>query len=221
MREFNALDGYPQPKEPRVVKPERQTIQHRIIASYRGEEFFDGDRSFGYGGLRYDGRWLPIAKNMLREYSLHSAASILHIGCEKAFLLHDFLQVEPSLKVRGLDPSEYAIEHAMPDVRPFVRVGSYTALPFADREFDLVLAIGPVYTLNLGDAIKCLREIERVGKGKSFITLGSYETEQDLRLFKAWSVLGTTILRPDEWRAVLQEAGYSGDYAFVSARTLN
>ena len=57
-------------------------------------------------------------------------------------------------------------------------------IAFADGEFDFVVAIGPVYSLNLPDAIKCLKEIQRVGKGKSFITLGAYETEEDLRLFR-------------------------------------
>ena len=34
MREFNALGGYPQPKE-RVVGPHIRTIQNKITASYR------------------------------------------------------------------------------------------------------------------------------------------------------------------------------------------
>ena len=64
MREFDALSGYPEPKQPRVVSSNLRTIQHRIVASYRGKELYDGDRNFGYGGFNYDGRWLPIAKNM-------------------------------------------------------------------------------------------------------------------------------------------------------------
>ena len=68
-------------------------------------------------------------------------------------------------------------------------------LNYKDNEFDFVMALGVVYTHSLGDAIKCLKEIQRVGKGKSFITLASYEDQNDFWLFKQWSLLGTTILR--------------------------
>ena len=70
MREFDALSGYPEPKQPRVVSSNLRTIQHRIVASYRDQEFYDGDRDYGYGGFNYDGRWLPIAQNMCKEYGL-------------------------------------------------------------------------------------------------------------------------------------------------------
>ncbi len=40
MREFDALSGYPEPKQPRVVRHNLRTIQHRIVASYRDQEFF-------------------------------------------------------------------------------------------------------------------------------------------------------------------------------------
>ena len=68
MREFDALSNYPEPAQPRVVHPKIRTIHNRIVASYRGKEFYDGDRNDGYGGFKYDGRWAPIAKNMMEQY---------------------------------------------------------------------------------------------------------------------------------------------------------
>ena len=220
MRQFNALQGYPEPKQPRFVGPCLRTIRHRIIATYREKEFYDGDRNTGYGGYSYDGRWLPIARSMCCEYGLGDAAAVLHIACEKGFLLHDFLQHQPAMKVRGTDISEYAIDNAMPSVKPFIQKAPFTSLPFQDKEFDFVIAIGVVYSLNLTGAIQVLKEIQRVGKGKSFVTLASYVTEEDLRLFRYWTLLGTTILREDEWVEVLNHTGYTGDYTFTNARTL-
>ena len=220
LREFNALAGYPEPKEPRVVGPGVRTIQHRITATYRGREFYDGDRSCGYGGFSYDGRWLPIARNMCREYGLGGSSAVLQIGCEKGFLLHDFRQVHATMKVRGTDLSAYAVASAMPSVKREICQAPATALPFADGEFDFVIGIGVVYALNLADAIQSLKEIQRVGKGKSFITLASYTTEEDLRLFRSWTLLGTTILREEEWVEVMNHANYAGDYTFTNARTL-
>ena len=48
------------------------------------------------------------------------------------------------------------------------------------KTYTQIFQSSPVYSLNLADAIKCLNEIRRVGKGKSFITLGAYEFEKDL-----------------------------------------
>jgi len=221
MREFDALRGYPEPKEPRFVHPAIRTIHNRIIASYRDREFYDGDRDNGYGGLKYDRRWAPIAKYMLEEYSLNDRSSILQIGSDKGFLLHEFLQLCPAIKVKGTEISEYAIDCSMPSVKPFVQKCPFTELPFAIGEFDFVIAIGPVYALNLGDAIKCLKEIRRVGKGKSFITLGAYEREEDLRLFRYWTLLGCTVLSKKDWVEVLNHVGYTGDYKFNTAQSLN
>ena len=221
MREFNALEGYPEPKQPRVASKGLRTIHHRIVASYRGKDLYDGDRNYGYGGFRYDGRWLPIAKNMCREYELNVQSAVLQVGCDKGFLLHDFLQVFPEMKVRGTDISNYPIENAMDSVKPHIQKAPFTQLPFNDDEFDLVLALGPVYTLNLGDAIQCLLEIQRVSKGKSFITLGSYTDEENFKLFRYWTLLGTTVLHEDEWVEVLKHARFTGDYKFTGAKSLH
>lgn len=220
MREFDALQGYPEPAQARLVHPEIRTIHNRIIASYRGKEFYDGDRNNGYGGFRYDGRWKLVAANICREYNLTETSAVLQVGCDKGFLLHDFLERSPQMKLRGTEVSDYAIETALPSVKSLIRKVPFTELPFETGEFDFVIAIGPVYTLNLTDAIKCLREIQRVSKGKSFITLGAYETEEDFRLFRYWTVLGATILSKSDWIEVLKHAGYTGDYKFNTARSL-
>ncbi len=221
MREFDALCGYPEPKEPRHVHPKLRTIHNRIIASYRDREFYDGNRNNGYGGFKNDGRWAPIAQNMLQGYSLNDRSSILQIGCDKGFLLHEFLQICPSITIRGTEISDYAIDCALPSVKPFIQKAPFTKLPFANGEFDFIIAIGAVYSLNLRDAIKCLKEIQRVGKGKSFITLGAYDTEEDFRHFRYWTLLGCTVLSKTDWVEVLNHVGYTGDYKFNTAQSLN
>ena len=61
MRRVNLLGSYPNPKNKRYVNENLRTIKHRIVASYRGKEFYDGKRIFGYGGFKYDGRWKQVA----------------------------------------------------------------------------------------------------------------------------------------------------------------
>ena len=124
------------------------------------------------------------------------------------------------MKITGTENSKYAREHAFHTFNGKIQNVEPTKLPYVAKQFHLVIALGVVYTLNLADAIKCLKEIKRVSV-RSFITLGAYETEEDLKLFKAWSLLGTTILRKDEWLEVLESVNYNGDYHFVTAESLN
>lgn len=43
-----------------------------VIATAKkfGKDFFDGDRLYGYGGYRYDGRSLSFAKKLVAHYNL-------------------------------------------------------------------------------------------------------------------------------------------------------
>ena len=126
------------------------------------------------------------------------------------------------MRIEGLETSEYAIKNSIPDAKENIKYcNDYIKLKYTDNEFDFIFALGVVYTHNISNAIKCLKEIQRVGKGKSFITLASYETKEDYWLFKQWSLLGTTILRKDEWRKILVHSKYSGDYSFTNARVLS
>ena len=217
MREFNAFHGYPEPKEPRIVGPDLRKIENRIIASERGRDFYDGDRINGYGGMVNDGRWEAIAKNLYDDYNL-GYSRVLQIGAHKGFLLYELYKL--GCRVSGQEVSEYAAANSMMrlDVSPF------TKLPYEDGIFDFVICASPVYSLNLPDAITCLREIERVGKGSSFITLAAYEDEDDiegLMLLRYWFLLGTTILTKADWIKVMEYAGYQGDYRFDTSAYLN
>lgn len=221
MNEYNVLAGYPEPKSIRRVGPETRTIENRIIASYRDAEFYDGDRNNGYGGYIDDGRWNHIAKNMIYRYKLNNKSKVLQVGCDKGFLINAFYNLLPGIELCGIEVSNYALDEAIPQIKKFLMLNSFVNLPFKEKSFDFVIAIGPVYSLNLADAIKCLKEIQRVGKGNAFITLGAYETEEELRLFRYWTLLGTTILHKTEWIKILNHTKYTGDYKFNTAKTLN
>ena len=47
-------------------------------------DYWDGDRRYGYGGYRYDGRWKPVAQQLIDHYKLGPNARILDVGCGKA-----------------------------------------------------------------------------------------------------------------------------------------
>lgn len=213
MREFDALQYYP-PGEKRIVSG--RSISSRIIAGERGKEFYDGDRANGYGGYADDGRWKAVAEFMVKSYGLKPASKIMQIQCDKGFLVREFERL--GMLVDGYESSEYAVTNAVADTE--IR-GPLSLPSFWSKTHNLVIAIGAVYVLNLPDAIRLLREIERVSMDHSFITLAAYDSEDDLRLLRTWSLLGTTILPKSDWIEVMKYAGYTGDYAFVTARSLN
>jgi SAM-dependent methyltransferase len=180
-----------------------------------GQEYFDGDRRYGYGGFKYDGRWKTLAETLIRHYGLKPGMSVLDIGCAKDFLLHELKSLIPELEVAGIDISEYAIAHAMDSVKPFVRVGNATTLPFAGGSFDLVLAINTLHNLPVYDLDTALREIERVGRGGKFIVTDSYRDEREKVNLMYWQLTCECFFTPEEWKWLFARAGYSGDYDFV------
>ena len=162
-----------------------------------------------------------MAKKICDEYGVSDQSRVLQINCEKGFLLNDLFELNPKIELYGIESSKYAIENAMEKVKPFIKFHDEINLKFKDNFFDFVIAIGTVYSFNLSDAIRCLKEIQRVSKGKSFITLGAYESEEDRKLFSYWTLLGSTILKKDEWIKVLMHSGFTGDVKFNTAKTLN
>jgi len=211
MSEVNLMDFYPRAKrdlDHRVAVGE----EDRRIAKQFGREFFDGTRDQGYGGYRYDGRWVPVVERMKDYYGLADDAGILDVGCGKGFMLHDFKKVMPLCTVAGLDISEYAIDNAMEDVKPYLTVGNCKDLPYPDESFDLVVSINTVHNLGLDECIRAIREIERVGRMHKFIVVDAYRDEQEKERMYKWNLTAQTILHVDNWEELFEEAGYTGDY---------
>ena len=82
------------------------------VAKKYGFEYWDGDRKYGYGGYCYDGRWRSVAQKLAVHYELKAGMKVLDVGCGMAHLLSELTQVVPGLIVRGVDISQYALEHA-------------------------------------------------------------------------------------------------------------
>ena len=219
MKEYDI--GYPHSKAPRILNEGSRTITSKITAWGLGQEYYDGARENGYGGFRYDGRWAKIMPSIISEYKLDSKSSVLDLGCKKAFFMHDLKEALPGVRVKGVENHPYPIEHAMESVKEDIVLCPYEKLPFEDNSFDFIMAFASIYMLSFGDVLSALREVQRVGKGKSYVTLGAYRTKEEKELFLEWTLLGTTVLHEDEWLEVFKETGYTGDYFFSSAKSLH
>ena len=185
------------------------------IAGQWGFDYWDGDRKYGFGGMRYDGRWLPIAQRIAAHYGLKPGMRVLDVGCGKAFLLYELTQAVPGLEIAGLDISAYAVENAKPECQPFLKVGSATDLPWPDGHFDLVISINTFHNLFNYELDKALAEMTRVGKGVGFVCVEAYRNDHEKVNLLYWQLTCRTFHTPAEWQYAYDRAGYSGDCDFI------
>jgi SAM-dependent methyltransferase len=185
------------------------------LAKQWGRDYWDGDRKHGYGGMRYDGRWKPVAELLAKHYKLKPGQRVLDIGCGKGFLLYDLTQVVPGLEICGLDISGYAIENAKPEVKPFLQVGHAKKLPFSDKSFDLVISINTLHNLHCYDLDAALCEMQRVSKGNSYLVVESYRNEVEKANLLYWQLTCESFCTPEEWQWWFERTGYTGDHSFI------
>lgn len=178
-------------------------------------DYWDGGRDTGYGGYKYDGRWRKVADAMVQAYAIKPGMRVLDVGSGKGFLLHDFMESVPGVDVAGIDISNYAIEHTMESVKPFVRAGSAAKLPWPDQHFDLVISINTLHNLYNYDLDSALKEIERVARGAKYICVESYRNEREKVNLMYWQLTCRAFHAPEEWAFVFKQAGYKGDHEFI------
>lgn len=191
-----------QAKDPEVIR----------ICKQFGEMYFDGPRDYGYGGYRYDGRWVPVAKDIIAHFGLKPGDRVLDVGCAKGFLVKDLRDCLPGLEVFGVDISEYALMHCHPDVVGRLHLGTAEHLPFPDGSFDVVLSLDAIHNLPRERAKVALREIQRLSGGRAFIRVDSYRTPEQKAVFESWVLAAEFHDYPAGWLALFEEAGYTGDY---------
>lgn len=211
--EIDLLRNYPKPKRDLASRAASKSEEVRAIARKFDEEFFDGDRMYGYGGFSYNERfWGPVIPDFAEHFGTLSHKRILDVGCAKGFMLHDILRFAPEAEVFGVDISEYAIRNGLSSVRDCLSVADAKKLPFEDDSFDVVISINTIHNLDLDECKDALKEIQRVSKGQSFITVDAYRNDLEKERMMAWNLTAKTILSVDEWVSLFEEVGYEGDY---------
>ncbi len=186
-----------------------------LVAKQFGKDYWDGERQYGFGGYRYDGRWEVVARKMVDHYKLTERSSVLDVGCGKGFLLFELKKLLPGIKVSGLDISEYAIENAKEEIKPFLKVGNCKSLPFKDQSFDLIVSNTTLHNLKIMDLISAIKEIKRVGKGASWICVESYRNEHEKANLLYWQLTCESFYSPEEWLWLYREYGLETDYEFI------
>lgn len=212
--------NYTKPLKNRSSITKKRTIINKIIAWERGKEYYDGNRLNGYGGFKYDGRWKSILPKFIKRYNLKSGSKVLDVGCKKGFLLHDLKELVPGIKIYGIEDHFYPINKSMKKVRKHIKFSNYYDLPFKSNFFDAVFSFHCIYRLNFGDMIKAIKEIQRVSKKNTYITLGAYYDQEGKRLYDKWGIISTSHLHVNDWKKIFKYIKYKGDYSFTTPESL-
>lgn len=198
------------------------------IAKQYGYDYWDGDRKYGYGGYKYDGRWKPVAEAMVKHYHLRPSDSIVDIGCGKAHLLYEFSKYfglppeRPPIKcfaLSGFDISSYAIREGnillKDGYSPWsLKECSITNLS-TKNQYDFTYSINVFHNLGYKDLKQAIREMVRVTKGNSYICVESYRNEEELQNLQCWALTCQSFYSPDDWKEILTDNGYNGDVEFI------
>ncbi len=217
-REINLMWAYPPATRKMSERDDRVTEENIKIAGQFGREFFDGDRQTGYGGYYYHARFFQRVVQVFRDYyHLPDTALILDVGCAKGFMMFDFKQLMPDIQIYGIDVSQYALDNAKPEMRPYMRLASAVDIPFPNDSFDLVISLASIHNLEPELCKQALREIERVSRRHSFITIDAWRNDKERKRLLQWVLTGKTYMHVDDWKKLFVEVGYTGDYYWFIA----
>jgi ubiquinone/menaquinone biosynthesis C-methylase UbiE len=212
MAEIDLLARLPKSRRNITARATAKSPEVVAIAKQYGREYFDGPRDYGYGGYRYDGRWIPVAEDIVAHFGLKPGQRVLDVGCAKGFLVKDLMKACPGLDVFGIDVSEYALLHCEPETIGRLHLGSCEHLPFPDGSFDAVLSLNTIHNCDRDGVLRAMREIQRLSGGRAFVQVDSYRTAAQRDLFIDWVLTAQFHDYPAGWLQAFAEAGYTGDH---------
>lgn len=212
-KEINLLENYPKSKRDTSSRANLKTDGDREIARRFEKEFFDGERRHGYGGFNYNKKfWGPVIPKFIEYWGLNKDSSVLDVGCAKGFMLYDLREAINEITIAGIDVSKYAINNSKEEVKKYLKVADAKNLPFKDNSFDVVISINTIHNLEIEECALALKEISRVSKKHSFITVDAYRNDEEKRKMFEWNLTAKTILSVSDWVKFFKENKYEGDY---------
>lgn len=200
---------------------ERRALAEKILRGSKvspsyldfGYDYFDNpEHGVGYGGYRYDGRYAEVAKRMVDHYGLKPGDRVLEIGCAKGFLLVEFLKL--GMEVAGIDASDYAVENAHPEVRPFIRNAPAVSTPYPDGHFQLVIGKEVLPHVPRAELEQTVQECMRVSNDSLFFEIQCGTSPRELQYMQAWDRTHQVCETPAWWNEMFARVNYPGDVHF-------
>ena len=84
---------FKKPIKVRSKVAKERSVLNKIKAWELGKDYYDGNRLNGYGGFKYDGRWLKLLPKIIDRYKLNKKSKVLDLGCKKGFFAKRFKHI--------------------------------------------------------------------------------------------------------------------------------
>lgn len=139
----------------------------KIDASYYDRDYFEGKK--GEYRLAYTESFLGnLVQNAANAYRalwirlILNPKNCLDVGCGTGRLVYWLRRF--GIKAYGVDVSSYALEVADREIKPYVKFGSITDIPYKNNGFDLVVTFDVLEHLERSQLQKSIKETIRVSK---------------------------------------------------------
>lgn len=149
-----------------------------------------------YSWIRLGQYFNKTAKHITDKFNPKTA---LDVGCAKGFLVKAL--VDLGIDAYGIDPSEYAVAEAPPDVKDKLTLGVAQSLPYPDNKFDVVTCFDVLEHIPETDVPKVLSEMLRVTKDWLVLRLVTREIDDDV------DASHKTLHGKDWWHERIEKAG--------------
>jgi SAM-dependent methyltransferase len=131
-------------------------------ADYYDRDYFDGPGKSNYHPYAIDSSPFASQAGAIVDLMAYHGLKgpVLDIGCAKGYLVY-VLRLR-GIEAYGVDWSQYALDSAYPDARPYLQLASATRLPFPDKHFAVATTFDVLEHLNDDHVRLALRESARV-----------------------------------------------------------
>ena len=149
-----------------------------------------------YNWTRLGSYFQKTAKHIVDRFNPKSA---FDVGCAKGFLVKALCEL--GVDAYGIDPSEYALKEAHPDIKERLTPGIAQSIPLGDNECDLVTCFDVLEHIPEKDVAKVLEEMLRVTKEWLILRLVTKKLPGDIDKNRS------TIHDKEWWHKQIEKAG--------------
>ena len=190
-------------------------VSSMIVSKKYGYDYWDGKRKYGYGGYKYNGSWIDIAKKIIKRYKLNKNSKIIDIGCGKGHLIYELSKFLGPKNIYGLDISKHAIKNSPIEIKKKIRLfDARKKLNYPKRNFDLAISINLIHNFEVNEIKSFIKNIVYISKN-TFISTESYRNDKELFNLQCWALTCQSFYSNNEWEWIFKEFGYHRDYELI------
>ena len=163
--------------------------------------------------IAYDGRWQPVARDIVAHFGLKPGMRVLDVGCGKGFLVKDAAGAMPGLEAFGLDISRLRTDALRAGNRgpPASWHRGENAVSRWRIRLRAIAQHHSQFPARAGHDGNARDPTAWATAAPSFKSIPICTPAQK-EMFESWVLTAEFHDYPDGWLKVFADAGYTGDY---------